>query len=120
MKTKRQFIAVLILVVVGFGVGFYLQDLKHQESTTAAWKANRFNMEKFYEIRNFTRDMDEANWMLMRDSIVRELDSFMILRFRKELRLGGRKLNRLRFAVSSWPASRVESALPLGLKARCL
>ena len=85
LKTKRQFIIALIIVVVGFGVGFYLQDLKHQESTTAAWKANRFNMERFYEIRNFTREMDEANWMHMRDSIARELDSFMILRFRKEM-----------------------------------
>ena len=84
MKTKRQFTIALIIVIVGFGIGFYLQDLKHQESTTAAWKANRFNMERFYEIRNFTKEMDEANWMLMRDSIAQELDSFMILRFRKE------------------------------------
>ena len=85
LKTKKQFIVALILVIVGFSVGFYLQDLKHQESTTAAWTANRFNMEKFYEIRDFTIDMDETNWMYMRDSIARQLDSFMILRFRKEI-----------------------------------
>ena len=85
LKSRRHFLIALIIVTVGFGVGFYLQDLKHQESTTAAWTANRSNMERFYEIRNFTKDMDESNWMLMRDSIAQELDSFMILRFRKEM-----------------------------------
>ena len=85
MKTKKEFIIILILVIAGFGIGIYLQDLKHQESTQAAWTANRFNMERFYEIRNFTIDMDETNWRDMRDSIGRELDSFMILRFRKEM-----------------------------------
>ena len=85
MKTKKQFIIVLILVIAGFGIGIYLQDLKHRESTEAAWKANRFNMEKFYKIRNFTIKMDSTNWGSMRDSIGRQLDSFMILRFRKEM-----------------------------------
>ena len=85
LKTKRHFLIALIIVVVGFGVGIYLQDLKHQESTVAAWTANRSNLEKFYEIRNFAIAMDESNWMLMRDSIAQELDSFTILRFRKEM-----------------------------------
>jgi hypothetical protein len=76
---------VLILVVLGFGVGIYLQDLKHQESTEAAWKANRFNLERFNKIRNYTSKMNAANWRKMRDSIGQELDSVMILRFRKEM-----------------------------------
>ncbi len=85
IKTKKQFIVVLILVVLGFGVGIYLQDLKHQESTEAAWKANRFNLERFHKIRNYTIKMNAANWRIMRDSVGQELDSFMILRFRKEM-----------------------------------
>jgi len=85
IKTKKHFIIVLILVIAGFGVGIYLQDLKHQESTEAAWKANRFNMERFNNIRNYTIKMNSRNWRYMRDSIGQELDSFMILRFRKEM-----------------------------------
>jgi len=84
-KTKKQFIGLLILVIVGFGVGIYLQDLKHQESTEAAWKANRYNLERFNKIRDYTIKMNAANWRKMRDSIGQELDSFMILRFRKEM-----------------------------------
>ncbi|MBT8264249.1 MAG: hypothetical protein KJN75_02830 [Muriicola sp.] len=74
-----------MVVIAGFGVGIYLQDLKHQESTEAAWKANRFNMERFNNIRNHTIKMNSTNWRYMRDSIGQELDSFMILRFRKEM-----------------------------------
>ena len=84
-KTKKQFIGLLVLVIIGFGVGIYLQDLKHEESTEAAWKANRYNMERFNKIRNYTIKMNAANWRKMRDSIGQELDSFMILRFRKEM-----------------------------------
>ncbi len=75
----------LVVVITGFVVGIYLQDLKHQESTEAAWKANRFNMERFYKIRQYTKEIDGANWMKMQDSIGRQLDSFMILRYRKEM-----------------------------------
>lgn len=85
MKTKKQFIIILTLVIIGFGIGIYLQDLKHQESTKAAWTANRFNQARFYEIRNYAIKMDASNWRVMRDSIGQELDSFMILRFRKEM-----------------------------------
>lgn len=83
--TKKQFIGLLVLVIIGFGVGIYLQDLKHEESTEAAWKANRYNLERFNKIRNNTIKMNAANWRKMRDSIGQELDSFMILRFRKEM-----------------------------------
>ncbi|MBT8281110.1 MAG: hypothetical protein KJO16_05995 [Muriicola sp.] len=83
--TKSNLVVLLAIVIVGFCVGIYLQDLKHRESTQAAWKANRFNMEKFNEIRDFTIKMNGANWRSMRDSIGQELDSFMILRFRKEM-----------------------------------
>jgi hypothetical protein len=72
-------------VIAGFGVGIYLQDLQHQKSTEAAWKANRFNMERFHKIRTYTIKLNSANWRTMRDSIGQELDSFMILRFRKEM-----------------------------------
>ena len=85
LKTRKQFIIVLILVLVGFGVGIYLQDLKHQESTEAAWQANRFNLERFNQLRNYTMKMNASNWNQMRDSIGKQLDSFMILRFRKEM-----------------------------------
>ncbi len=84
-KTKKQFIGLLVLVIIGFGMGIYLQDLKHEESTEAAWKANRYNLERFNKIRNYTIKMNAANWRKMRDSIGQELDSFMILRFRKEM-----------------------------------
>lgn len=73
------------LVIVGFGVGIYLQDLKHQESTKAAWKANRFNVARFNKIMRYAGDMNDQNWASMRDSIGGQLDSLMILRFRKEV-----------------------------------
>lgn len=85
LKTRKQFLIVLVLVLAGFGIGIYLQDLKHRESTQAAWKANRFNLERFNRIRDYTIELDSANWRIMRDSIGRELDSFMILRFRREI-----------------------------------
>ncbi len=66
-------------------IGIYLQDLKHQESTKAAWKANRSNLERFNKVMIYTRQMDTANWQAMQDSIEREVESFMILRFRKEM-----------------------------------
>ena len=76
---------ILGLVLAGFGIGIYLQDLKHRESTQAAWQANRFNLERFNQIRDYTIRMDSANWQDMRIKIGRELDSFMILRFRREM-----------------------------------
>jgi len=85
LKTRKQFIIVLILVLVGFGIGIYLQDLKHQESTAVAWESNRYNLKRFNRVREYSVKMDSANWRYMRDSIVRQLDSFMILRFRKEM-----------------------------------
>ena len=85
LKSRKHFVFILILVVLGFGVGIYLQDLKHQESTEAAWKANRYNLSRFNDIRNYTKKMNAANWRKMRDSIGQELDSFMLLRYRKEV-----------------------------------
>lgn len=85
LKTRKQFIIVLILVLAGFGIGIYLQDLKHRESTEAAWKANRFNLERFNQIRDYTARMNPDNWYDMRDSIGRQLDSFLIVRFRREM-----------------------------------
>jgi len=75
----------LVVVIAGFGVGIYLQDLKHQESTKAAWKANRFNMARFSKIMKYNASMNATNWKLMQDSIRQQLDSVMILRFRKEM-----------------------------------
>ncbi|WP_246200214.1 hypothetical protein [Maribacter luteus] len=86
MKTNSKFwMLVLVVVVMGFGIGIYLQDLKHQESTEAAWQANRFNLERFNKIRNYNLKMNPSNWRYMRDSIERQFDSLMILRFRKEM-----------------------------------
>ena len=85
LKSRKHFVFILILVVLGFGVGIYLQDLKHQESTEAAWKANRYNLSRFNDIRNYNKKMNAANWRKMRDSIKQELDSFMLLRYRKEM-----------------------------------
>jgi len=84
-KTSARWLLVLGLVIVGFGVGIYLQDLKHQESTKAAWKANRFNVARFHKIMRYAGDMNDQNWSSMRDSIGGQLDSLMILRFRKEV-----------------------------------
>ena len=76
---------VLALVLAGFGIGIYLQDLKHRESTQAAWTANRFNLERFNKIRDYTIQLDSTNWQQMRMNIGQELDSFIILRFRREV-----------------------------------
>lgn len=84
-KTSARWLLVLGLVIVGFGVGIYLQDLKHRESTKAAWKANRFNVARFNKIMRYAGDMNDQNWASMRDSIGNQLDSLMILRFRKEV-----------------------------------
>jgi hypothetical protein len=85
LKTPKHFLIILALVVAGFGIAFYLQDRHHQKSTKVAWKANRFNLERFDEVRGYALQMDSANWQEMRHEIVRELDSFMILRFRREV-----------------------------------
>ena len=85
IKTRKQFIIILILVIAGFGFGIYLQDLKHRESTEAAWQANRSNFARFNKIRDHMSDMDTVNWQVKRDSVWQELDSFMILRFRREM-----------------------------------
>ena len=85
IKSRKQFIGILILVIAGFGIGIYLQDLKHQESTEAAWKANRSNLERFQKVMNYANHMDTTNWRSTRDSIKNEVESFMILRFRKEV-----------------------------------
>jgi len=84
-KTTARWLLVLGIILVGFGVGIYLQDLKHQESTEAAWKANRFNVARFNKIMRYAGDMNSQNWSSMRDSIGGQLDSLMILRFRKEV-----------------------------------
>ena len=85
LKTRKQFLIVLALVLAGFGIGIYLQDLKHRESTQAAWTANRFNLERFNKIRDYTIQLDSTNWQQMRMNIGQELDSFVILRFRREV-----------------------------------
>jgi hypothetical protein len=83
--TKKHFLIILALVVTGFVVGIYLQDLQHEKSTEAAWQANRDNLARFNRIRNHTFEMNSGNWRSVRDSIEQELDSFKILRFRKEM-----------------------------------
>ena len=75
----------LLIVILGFGIGFYLQDVKHKESTTHAWKANRYNLDRFDKILEYNNRINSSNWKVMKDSIDRELDTLMILRFRKEV-----------------------------------
>lgn len=84
-KTSKFLVIVLVVVIMGFGIGIYLQDLKHKESTAAAWEANRFNVAKFHKILKYNSMMNTTNWATMKDSISQELDSLVILRFRKEM-----------------------------------
>ena len=84
-KVTARWSIAMGVVVVGFVVGIYLQDLKHQESTKAAWKANRFNLTRFNKIMEYAGEMDNNNWSDLRDSIRGQMDSLMILRFRKEM-----------------------------------
>lgn len=84
-KTSTRWTIAMGIVIAGFVVGIYLQDLKHRESTKAAWKANRFNVARFNKIMRYTGEMNGDNWASMRDSIGHQLDSLMILRFRKEV-----------------------------------
>ena len=81
--TAKHLKIILLLVVAGFGIGIYLQDKEHQKSTQHAWKANRYNLERFNKITEFNKSMNSANWKIMQDSIEGELDTLMILRFRK-------------------------------------
>jgi len=83
--TTKHLKVILVLVVLGFVVGIYLQDKEHQKSTEHAWRANRYNLERFNKITEFNKSMNAANWQLMQDSIESELDTLMILRFRKEV-----------------------------------
>ena len=75
----------MTLIIVGFGIGFYLQDLKHKESTTTYWEANRHNVQRFKAIEKFNQQMNAGNWRAMQDSIYKQLDTLVILRFRKEM-----------------------------------
>ena len=85
MVKKRTLWIVVALIIAGFGVGIYLQDLKHQESTSMYWKANRHNMERLQNIQKFTNQLNAKNWRTMRDSIYQQTDTLIILRFRKEM-----------------------------------
>ncbi len=86
MNLSPKVLKILLLVVIlGFGIGFYLQDVKHKESTTHAWKANRYNLDRFDKILEYNNRINSSNWKAMKDSIDHELDTLMILRFRKEV-----------------------------------
>ncbi|MFX0555488.1 hypothetical protein ACOCEA_01740 [Maribacter sp. CXY002] len=83
--TAKNLKIILLLVLVGFGIGIYLQDKEHQKSTAHAWKANRYNLARFNKITEYTKQMNAANWKVMQDSINSQLDTVMILRFRREV-----------------------------------
>ncbi|SIQ23166.1 hypothetical protein [Maribacter ulvicola] len=86
MKLSPKVLKILLIVVlVGFGIGFYLQDVKHEESTAHAWKANRYNLDRFNKIMEYNNKMNSSNWKVLKDSIDQQLDTLMILRFRKEV-----------------------------------
>lgn len=76
---------ILVLVIFGFVVGVYLQDREHRKSTAHAWKANRYNLSRFEKITEYNNQMNGSNWRHMRDSIQQQLDTLMILRFRREV-----------------------------------
>lgn len=94
--TVRQLKLILVLVLLGFGIGIYLQDREHYKSTHHAWRANRYNLDRFNKITEFNKAMTQANWSSMRDSIALELDTVMILRFRKEMDSMGAKVSKTR------------------------
>ncbi len=85
MVKRKTLLIIVAIIIAGFGVGIYLQDLKHKESTSAYWKANRHNMERLQNIQKFTIQMNGRNWNAMRDSIYHQMDTLVILRFRKEM-----------------------------------
>ena len=85
MVKKKTLWIIVVVIIAGFGIGIYLQDLKHRESTSAYWQANRHNMERLQNIQEFTIQMNTKNWRAMRDSIYHEMDTLVILRFRKEM-----------------------------------
>ena len=55
MVKKSTLLIIVTLIIAGFGIGIYLQDQKHQESTAVYWKANRHNMERLTNIQNYTQ-----------------------------------------------------------------
>lgn len=83
--TVKNLKVILILVILGFGVGIYLQDLEHRKSTAHAWKANRYNLVRFNKITEYNKKMNTRNWKRMKDSITLQLDTLMILKFRREM-----------------------------------
>lgn len=83
--TVKNLKVILVLVVLGFGLGIYLQDLEHRKSTAHAWKANRHNLSRFNKITEYNKKMNSRNWRRMRDSIALQLDTLMILKFRHEV-----------------------------------
>ena len=85
MVKKKTLWIIVVVIIAGFGIGIYLQDLKHRESTSAYWKANRHNMERLQNIQEFTIQLNGENWRAMRDSIYHQMDTLVILRFRKEM-----------------------------------
>ena len=85
MVKRKTLLIVVAIIIAAFGVGIYLQDLKHRESTSAYWKANRHNMERLQNIQKFTIQLNDRNWEAMRDSIYQQMDTLVILRFRKEM-----------------------------------
>lgn len=83
--TVKSLKIILVLVLVGFGIGIYLQDLEHRKSTAHAWKANRYNLSRFDKITEYNKRINSKNWKVMQDSISRQLDTLMILRYRREV-----------------------------------
>jgi len=83
--TAKNLKVIIVLLLISFGVGVYLQDVQHQKSTEHAWKANRYNLSRFNKITEYSKKMNATNWKTMRDSINNQLDTLMILRFRKEM-----------------------------------
>jgi len=85
MIKKSSFFIIITVIIFGFGVGIYLQDRKHHESTATYWRANRHNIKKFRAVERYNNQMNADNWQVMKENMRKELDSLIILRFRKEM-----------------------------------
>ena len=104
--TAKNLKWILVLVIAGFCVGIYLQDVEHRKSTAHAWKANRHNLSRFDKITEYSKKMNAHNWRRMKDSINKQLDTLMILRFRREVD----SLDALGPSESRLPRSKVTTA----------
>ncbi|MEM9143232.1 MAG: hypothetical protein AAGA86_09605, partial [Bacteroidota bacterium] len=79
---------------------------QRRKSTAHAWNANRHNLSRFDKITEYNKQLNAANWRVIKDSIQRQLDTLIILRFRREVD----SLEALNSSKSRLPQSETVSA----------